>query len=267
MSLASICRTVAVVTGGTRGVGAGIARAFLRGRCRGRGLRAQAAGRPGRGGRSQAHFRALDLRDAAAVRAFFAASPPTRPAGLSWSTTRAARPTGCSGRPTPTRHARVVELNLLAPLTASLAAYEVMRTGRRRLDHHDRQRQRHPPLARHRRLRRGQGRPGPPRPLHGRRMGPEGTGQHPRPRHGAHRTRRTCTTATRRHRGRRATVPLGRLAEPAESATPASSSPPTAPRISPARACSSTAAGSAPPSSTPPPSTTAPRPTPRRTPT
>ena len=34
--------------------------------------------------------------------------------------------------------------------------------GRRRLDHHDRQRQRHPAVARHRRLRRGQGRPAPP---------------------------------------------------------------------------------------------------------
>ena len=47
----------------------------------------------------------------------------------------------------------------------------------RRVDHHDRQRQRHPAVARHRRLRRGQGRPAQPGHQPGRGVGAEGAGQ------------------------------------------------------------------------------------------
>ena len=50
---------------------------------------------------------------------------------------------------------------------------------RRRVDHHDRQRQRHPPLARHRGLRRGQGRPAPPGHQPRRRVGAQGPGEQP----------------------------------------------------------------------------------------
>ncbi|MFF3905344.1 SDR family oxidoreductase [Streptomyces sp. NPDC001848] len=111
-------RTV-VVTGGTRGVGAGIARAFV------------AAGahvvvcarRPPEVALPGTRFAPLDVRDPDAVRDFFAALPRVdvlvnNAGGTPYRTLADA---GAE------RHARVVELNLLAPLTVSLAAYEHLR--------------------------------------------------------------------------------------------------------------------------------------------
>ncbi|MFG2130303.1 SDR family oxidoreductase [Streptomyces sp. NPDC048751] len=111
-------RTV-VVTGGTRGVGAGIARAF-----------AQAgadvvtcARRPPETPVKGTEFIPLDLRDRDAVSAFFAALPR-----LDVLVNNAG---GTPYRPLTDadaeRHARVVELNLIAPLTASLAAHAHLR--------------------------------------------------------------------------------------------------------------------------------------------
>ncbi|MEU1670635.1 SDR family oxidoreductase [Streptomyces roseifaciens] len=119
-------RTV-VVTGGTRGVGAGIARAFLR---TGAHVVVCARRPPDRpvtaAGRTARHLPA-DLRDPAAVTTLF---------------DRVAREYGrldvlvnnAGGTPFrlldaagAERHARVIGLNLVAPLTASLAAYPLLR--------------------------------------------------------------------------------------------------------------------------------------------
>ncbi|MFH0176724.1 SDR family oxidoreductase [Streptomyces cacaoi] len=107
---------VAVVTGGTRGVGAGIARSLAR-------AGAQVvvcARRPPEHPLDTAEFLPLDVRDADAVRRFFAELPR-----LDVLVNNAG---GAPYRPLAhadaARHARVIELNLLAPLTVSLAAYD-----------------------------------------------------------------------------------------------------------------------------------------------
>jgi NAD(P)-dependent dehydrogenase (short-subunit alcohol dehydrogenase family) len=113
---------VAVVTGGTRGVGAGIARAFVEAGAE----VVVCARRPPEQPLKGTEFVPLDLRDPDAVREFFAGLPrldalvnnaggaPYRPldqAPVEW-------------------HARVIELNLTTALGASLAAYEHLRRAR-----------------------------------------------------------------------------------------------------------------------------------------
>ncbi|MFE5372150.1 SDR family oxidoreductase [Streptomyces mirabilis] len=114
-------RTV-VVTGGTRGVGAGIARAFTEA---GADV-VVCARRPPDTPLEGTEFVSVDLRDPAAVHAFFAALPR-----LDVLVNNAG---GAPYRPLTEadagRHARVIELNLVAPLTASLAAYEHLRRAR-----------------------------------------------------------------------------------------------------------------------------------------
>lgn len=128
MSLAlDLSGRLAVVTGGTRGVGAGIARAFLQAGAQVVVCARRPPDAPVTAAGRQAHFRALDLRDAAAVPAFFAqlASEYGRLDCL--VNNAGGTPYRLLGGAEAARHARVVELNLLAPLAASLAAYEVMR--------------------------------------------------------------------------------------------------------------------------------------------
>ncbi|MCX5047465.1 MULTISPECIES: SDR family oxidoreductase [unclassified Streptomyces] len=111
-------RTV-VVTGGTRGVGAGIAKAFVEA-----GARVVAcARRPPEVPAEGVEFAPLDLRDPPAVRAFFDALPR-----LDVLVNNAGGgPYRRLADADAERHARVLELNLVAPLTASLAAYEHLR--------------------------------------------------------------------------------------------------------------------------------------------
>ncbi|MGW7363572.1 SDR family oxidoreductase [Streptomyces sp. NPDC054841] len=121
---------VAVVTGGTRGVGAGIARAFLSAGAE----VVVCARRPpdapvGAGGRT-ARFVSVDLRDAAAVAELFT-GVVGRYGRLDVLVNNAGgTPYRLLGEGDAERHARVVGLNLVAPMTASLAAYEHLRTAR-----------------------------------------------------------------------------------------------------------------------------------------
>lgn len=117
---------VVVVTGGTRGVGAGIARAFLRAGaevviCARRPPDASVAA----DGRS-AQFHPLDLHDPAAVAEFFTQVSAAHGRLDCLVNNAGGTPYRLLGEAGPERHARVLALNLTAPLTASLAAYEVM---------------------------------------------------------------------------------------------------------------------------------------------
>ncbi|MEU8544496.1 SDR family oxidoreductase [Streptomyces sp. NPDC048717] len=152
---------VAVVTGGTRGVGAGIARAFLRAGavvvvCARRPPDAPVAA----SGR-EAAYHPVDLRRPDEVAGLFArvaerygrldtlvnnaGGTPYRLLGERADTERAdteradtgradaernGAGLGGTGRGDVERHARVVELNLIAPLAASLAGYPLLRAAR-----------------------------------------------------------------------------------------------------------------------------------------
>jgi NAD(P)-dependent dehydrogenase (short-subunit alcohol dehydrogenase family) len=114
-------RTV-VVTGGTRGVGAGIARAFAE-----TGDRVLVcARRPPEVPLDGVEFTPLDLRDPHAVHAFFDALPRLDVLVNNAGGTPYRRLADADAE----RHARVIELNLVTPLTASLAAYDHLRRTR-----------------------------------------------------------------------------------------------------------------------------------------
>ncbi|NUP43741.1 MAG: SDR family oxidoreductase [Streptomyces sp.] len=118
---------VAVVTGGTRGVGAGIARSLLTAGAEVVVCARRPGERPVEAAGRKARFLPLDVRDADAVGAFFE--------GLRGSYGRldvlvnnaGGSRFGLLADSGPRHAARVVEQNLIAPLTVSLAAYEVMR--------------------------------------------------------------------------------------------------------------------------------------------
>lgn len=113
---------VVVVTGGTRGVGAGIARSFAEAGAE----VVVCARRPPEVPLPKARFAKLDVRDADAVRQFLAE--------LSRLDVLVNNAGGAPYRlladAGPERHLRVLELNLLAPLTVSLAAYEHLKRTR-----------------------------------------------------------------------------------------------------------------------------------------
>ncbi|UGY93591.1 SDR family oxidoreductase [Streptomyces gobiensis] len=115
--------TVAVVTGGTRGVGAGIARAFQRA---GADVVICARRPPGEPV-GDARFLPLDVRDAGACEEL-CGRVAAEHGGLDVLVNNAGG-TGfrLAAEGEAARHARVVELNLIAPLVMSRAAYAVMR--------------------------------------------------------------------------------------------------------------------------------------------
>ncbi|MGW8331741.1 SDR family oxidoreductase [Streptomyces sp. NPDC055897] len=119
-----------VVTGGTRGVGAGIARAFLAAGADVVVCARRPPDEPVELGGRQAEFRPLDLREPDAVRDFFAGVA----ADYGRLDVLVNNAGGTPYRPLDEggaeRHARVVELNLVAPLTASLAARAQLRATR-----------------------------------------------------------------------------------------------------------------------------------------
>lgn len=113
---------VVVVTGGTRGVGAGIARSFAEAGAE----VVVCARRPPEVPLPKARFVSLDVRDADAVRQFFAELPR-----LDVLVNNAGgAPYRLLADAGPERHLRVLELNLLAPLTVSLAAYDHLKRTR-----------------------------------------------------------------------------------------------------------------------------------------
>ncbi|SEB68582.1 SDR family oxidoreductase [Streptomyces sp. TLI_105] len=119
--------TVAVVTGGTRGVGAGIARALLEAGAEVVTCARRAPDKPVEAAGRTARFIPLDLRDPAAVTAFFARVRDDHGRLDVLVNNAGGTPFRMLGDGGAEQQARVVELNLVAPLTASLAAYEVMR--------------------------------------------------------------------------------------------------------------------------------------------
>ncbi|KOX02249.1 short-chain dehydrogenase [Streptomyces sp. NRRL B-1140] len=118
---------VAVVTGGTRGVGAGITRALLEAGAEVVTCARRPPARPVEAAGRTARFFPVDLREADTVGAFFTRLKGEY-GGLDILVNNAGgTPYRMLAGGGAERHARVVELNLLAPLTASLAAYEHMR--------------------------------------------------------------------------------------------------------------------------------------------
>ncbi|MCY0951116.1 SDR family oxidoreductase [Streptomyces sp. H27-S2] len=121
---------VVVVTGGTRGVGAGIARSFLTAGAEVVVCARRPPDGPVAAAGREASFVAADLRDPAAVRDV-CAGIAERYGRLDCLVNNAGgTPYRLLGEGEVQRHARVVELNLLAPMTASLAAYPLLRESR-----------------------------------------------------------------------------------------------------------------------------------------
>lgn len=121
---------VIVVTGGTRGVGAGIARAFLTAGAEVVVCARRPPEEPVAAGGREAVYAAVDLRDPGAVAEFFA-SVADRHGRLDCLVNNAGgTPYRLLGEGGAERHARVLELNLIAPMTASLAAHPWLRASR-----------------------------------------------------------------------------------------------------------------------------------------
>ncbi|MBB4980638.1 SDR family oxidoreductase [Streptomyces nymphaeiformis] len=119
--------SVAVVTGGTRGVGAGIARALLEAGAEVVTCARRPPDEPVEAAGRTARFLPVDLRDPAAVTEFFDRVRADHGRLDVLVNNAGGTPFRMLGEGGAAQQARVVELNLVAPLTASLAAYEVMR--------------------------------------------------------------------------------------------------------------------------------------------
>ncbi|MGA4838585.1 SDR family oxidoreductase [Streptomyces sp. G45] len=119
-------RQVVVVTGGTRGVGAGIARGFLAAGAHVVVCARRPPGAPVEVLGATAEFRAVDLRDADAARDVLTGVAADHGRLDVLVNNAGGTPFGLLAESSARRQAKIVELNLLAPLYASLAAHEVM---------------------------------------------------------------------------------------------------------------------------------------------
>src|SRR5580698_4920478 len=115
-----------IVTGGTKGIGAGIARGFLRSGARVLVCaRNEPAALPAAGGRT-AQFTRADVRDPEQARQLIATALDLF-GGVDVVVSNAGgSPPAPAATASPRFHARIVELNLIAPLYVAQAANEVM---------------------------------------------------------------------------------------------------------------------------------------------
>ncbi|GHC32926.1 SDR family oxidoreductase [Streptomyces cinnamoneus] len=118
---------VVVVTGGTRGVGAGIARAFLRAGAEVAVCARRPPGEPVAAGGRSARYLPADLRDPHAAEAVLARVVECHGRIDTLVNNAGGTPFRPLDEAPASRHARVLELNLLVPLTVSLAAHRIMR--------------------------------------------------------------------------------------------------------------------------------------------
>ncbi|MFI8361157.1 SDR family oxidoreductase [Streptomyces sp. NPDC085612] len=121
---------VVVVTGGTRGVGAGIARSFLAAGAHVAVCARRPPAAPVSADGREASYTPVDLRDADAVREFFDTVAAHHGRLDCLVNNAGGTPYRLLGEGAPEHHARVVALNLLAPMTASLAARPWLRRSR-----------------------------------------------------------------------------------------------------------------------------------------
>ncbi|WP_338497107.1 SDR family oxidoreductase [Streptomyces sp. SJL17-4] len=121
---------VVLVTGGTRGVGAGIARAFLRAGARVAVCARRPPEAPVEAAGRAAEFHPVDLREPAAIREFLTGFAERYGRLDALVNNAGGTPYRLLGEGAAERHARVVELNLTAPLTVSLAAHPLLRASR-----------------------------------------------------------------------------------------------------------------------------------------
>ncbi|MFJ2742210.1 SDR family oxidoreductase [Streptomyces sp. NPDC087440] len=121
---------VAVVTGGTRGVGAGIARALLEAGAQVVVCARRPPDEVVQAGGRKAEFRPVDLRSVDAVEEFFAGVVTTYGRLDVLVNNAGGGPYRLLEEGGAQRHAKVVELNLIAPMNASLAAYPHLRAAR-----------------------------------------------------------------------------------------------------------------------------------------
>lgn len=120
--------TVVLVTGGVRGVGAGISRTFLRAGATVVTCARRAPDRPIADGGRNVDFASCDVRDQAAVEALVEGIV-ARFGRLDTVVNNAGgAPFALADEASPRFHAKIVELNLLAPLLVSQAANRVMQT-------------------------------------------------------------------------------------------------------------------------------------------